>query len=59
VLREAKLVRVRQDAQRRWYELRAGPLAEVDHWLEAYRDLLEERFTRLDGLLEELQEKEN
>jgi DNA-binding transcriptional ArsR family regulator len=58
VLREAGLVRVRQEAQRRWYELQPEPLAEVDDWLEAYRDLLEERFTRLDGLLKELQEKE-
>ena len=59
VLREAELVRVRQDAQRRWYELRPEPLAEVDHWLAAYRDLIEERYTRLDGLLKDLQVKEN
>jgi DNA-binding transcriptional ArsR family regulator len=39
VLREAGLVRVRRDAQRRWYELRPGPLAEVDAWLEPYRRL--------------------
>jgi DNA-binding transcriptional ArsR family regulator len=39
VLREAGLVRVRRDAQRRWYELRPGPLAEVDAWLEPYRQL--------------------
>jgi DNA-binding transcriptional ArsR family regulator len=39
VLREAGLVRVRQDAQRRWYELQAAPLAEIDAWLEPYRDL--------------------
>lgn len=57
VLREAGLVSVRQDAQRRWYELRLEPLAEIDHWLEAYRNLLEERYTRLDNLLEELKEK--
>jgi DNA-binding transcriptional ArsR family regulator len=59
VLREAGLASVRQDAQRRWYELQPEPLAEVDRWLEAYRNLLEERYTRLDGLLKELQEKEN
>ncbi len=58
VLREAGLVRVRQEAQRRWYELRPEPLAEVDRWLESYRDLLEERYSRLDGLLVELQERE-
>src|SRR5260370_1166709 len=32
VLREVGLVRVRQDAQRRWYELRPEPLAEIDAW---------------------------
>jgi DNA-binding transcriptional ArsR family regulator len=59
VLREAGLVTVRQDAQRRWYELRAEPLAEVDHWLAGYRNRLESKFTSLDDLLDELQKKEN
>lgn len=59
VLREAGLVSVRQDAQRRWYELRPQPLGEIDRWLEAYRDLLEERYMRLDDVLQELQEEEN
>jgi DNA-binding transcriptional ArsR family regulator len=58
VLRKVGLVRVHQDAQRRWYELRPEPLAEVDAWLRAYRDLLEEKFTRLDSLLMDLQDKE-
>jgi DNA-binding transcriptional ArsR family regulator len=39
VLREAGLVRVRHDAQRRWYELRSEPLAEIDAWLRPYRRL--------------------
>jgi DNA-binding transcriptional ArsR family regulator len=39
VLRDAGLVRVRQDGQRRWYELRPAPLVEVDAWLEPYRRL--------------------
>ena len=39
VLRQAGLVRVRQDAQRRWYELRPEPLIEVDAWLEPYRQM--------------------
>ena len=37
VLREAGLVEVRVDAQRRIYRLRAEPLADVDAWLEPYR----------------------
>jgi DNA-binding transcriptional ArsR family regulator len=39
VLREAGLVSVRQDAQRRWYELRPEPLAELDAWIQPYRKL--------------------
>src|SRR6478752_626490 len=37
VLREAGLVEVRRDAQRRMYRLRAEPLIELDAWLEPYR----------------------
>jgi DNA-binding transcriptional ArsR family regulator len=55
VLREAGLVDVRHDAQRRLYRLRAEPLAEVDAWLAPYR-----RFWagRLDALERHLDEKE-
>ena len=37
VLRDAGLVEVRKDAQRRMYRLRAEPLMELDAWLEPYR----------------------
>ena len=47
VLRDAGLVEVRREAQRRWYRLSPGPLAEIDTWLEPYRDLWR---TRLDAL---------
>jgi DNA-binding transcriptional ArsR family regulator len=43
VLREAGLVEVRQDAQRRVYSLRPQPLAEIDEWLGRYRALWEQR----------------
>ncbi len=39
VLRDASLVGVRRDAQRRWYELRPEPLSEIEAWLEPYREL--------------------
>jgi DNA-binding transcriptional ArsR family regulator len=48
LLREAGLVRVRRDAQRRWYELEPKPLAELDAWLEPYRKLWEDRLDRLE-----------
>lgn len=47
VLRKGNLVRVRQDGQRRWYELHAAPLADVAAWLDPYR---EEWAGRLDAL---------
>jgi DNA-binding transcriptional ArsR family regulator len=38
VLRQAGLVRVRKDAQRRIYTLNPAPLAALDGWLAQYRD---------------------
>lgn len=53
VLREAELVHVRQDGQRRLYSLNAARLARIDAWLEPYRrfwsgklDALEEHLDR-------------
>ena len=37
VLREANLVQVRKDAQRRLYRLDPRPMAEIDAWLAPYR----------------------
>ena len=59
LLRKVGLVKVRKDAQRRWYELRPEPLAEVDTWLASYRPLWDSRFDRLDDYLKKLQAKEN
>jgi DNA-binding transcriptional ArsR family regulator len=54
VLREAGLVEVRHDAQRRWYRLRPAPLAEVDAWLEPYRDLWRGRLDALEAHLDQM-----
>jgi DNA-binding transcriptional ArsR family regulator len=55
LLREAGLVRVRRDGQRRWYELEAEPLAELDEWLEPYRRLWEDRLDRLERHLDDME----
>ena len=47
VLREAGLVEVRAEAQRRVYSLRPEPLAEIDAWLGTYRALWEQRLDAL------------
>ncbi|WP_084963383.1 ArsR/SmtB family transcription factor [Thermoactinospora rubra] len=55
VLREAGLVTVRKDAQRRWYELRPEPLAEIDAWLAPYRRLWSDSLDALQAHLDALQ----
>ena len=52
VLRDAGLVRVRQDAQRRWYELAPEPLAEIDAWLAPYRRLWSRSLNSLEAHLD-------
>jgi DNA-binding transcriptional ArsR family regulator len=52
VLREAGLVTVRQDAQRRFYGLRAEPLVEMDAWLAPYRRFWTDRLDALERHLE-------
>jgi DNA-binding transcriptional ArsR family regulator len=54
VLREAGLVEVRSDAQRRIYRVRSEPLRAVDAWLEPYRrewaDALDDLQRHLDAM---------
>jgi DNA-binding transcriptional ArsR family regulator len=53
VLREAGLVQVHPDAQRRVYALRADRLAELDAWLAPYRRLWTGRLDALERHLDE------
>jgi DNA-binding transcriptional ArsR family regulator len=53
VLREAGLVAVRRDAQRRWYSIRPEPLAEIDAWLAPYRRFWRRRLDALERHLDE------
>ena len=52
VLRDAGLVEVRPDGQRRLYRLRAEPLRELDAWLEPYRAELAARLDSLERHLD-------
>ena len=53
VLRDAGLVEVRPDAQRRLYRLRPAPLMELDEWIGSFRQLWADSLDRLDAHLEE------
>ena len=53
VLKEAGLVDVRADAQRRLYRIRPEPLVELDDWLAAYRKLWTAHLDRLEDHLDQ------
>jgi DNA-binding transcriptional ArsR family regulator len=57
VLRDANLVSVRPEAQRRIYEVRPEPLAEVDAWLEPYRALFAGHLDALERHLDDTKEQ--
>ena len=57
VLREAGLVEVRHDAQRRIYRVRPEPLAEIDRWLEPYRRLWASRLDALERHLDNTEDR--
>ena len=57
VLREAGLVRVRVDGQRRLYALRPQPLTELHEWLEPYRRLWGDRLDALEQYLDNPREE--
>jgi DNA-binding transcriptional ArsR family regulator len=58
VLREAGLVEVRGDAQRRLYRVRGEPLRELDAWLAPYRRLWAARLDALERHLDTHDERE-
>ena len=52
VLRDAGLVSVRPDGQRRLYQIRAEPLMELDEWLAPYRRMWNSSLDKLEAHLD-------
>lgn len=52
VLKEANLVNVEKKAQQRIYAINPKPMAELDEWLHKITKNMEQRYDRLDALLE-------
>jgi DNA-binding transcriptional ArsR family regulator len=52
LLREAGLVEVRAEAQRRLYRIRPEPLRQLEAWLEPYRLLWSSRLDELETYLD-------
>jgi DNA-binding transcriptional ArsR family regulator len=58
VLRQVGLVDVRDEGRRRIYRLNGRSLKPIHDWVKTYERSWEERFDRLDVVLEELKEEE-
>lgn len=57
ILAECGLVYISQQGRERYCELRLDKLREVSDWVEQYRQLWEQRFDRLDDILEEMKKE--
>ena len=58
VLREVGAVDVRSDGRRRLYSLNASVLKPIYDWVKEYESAWEERFGRLDDVLDDLKQQE-
>jgi DNA-binding transcriptional ArsR family regulator len=58
VLREVGLVDVREDGRHRIYRLNGRSLKPIHDWVQRYEETWNERYDRLDVVLEELKQKE-
>jgi DNA-binding transcriptional ArsR family regulator len=59
VLRDTKLVTMEKNAQQRLYKINPEPMLEMGGWLEKLTKHWEERYNRLDALLEREKKKQN
>ena len=59
VLREVGLVEVRDKGRQRMYRLNGAPLKPIHDWVKSYEQSWNERFDKLDAVLNELKRKEN
>jgi DNA-binding transcriptional ArsR family regulator len=58
VLREVEAVDVRDEGRQRLYRLNGRALKPIHDWVKNYERSWSERFDRLDGMLEELEQDE-
>jgi DNA-binding transcriptional ArsR family regulator len=59
VLREVGLVDVREDGRHRLYRLDGRPLKSIHEWVKNYEQAWNERFDRLDDVLDELKREDD
>ena len=54
ILAECGAVTQKQVGREIYYELNLNKMKEIDHWMDAFRKLWEDRFNQLDNLLDKI-----
>jgi DNA-binding transcriptional ArsR family regulator len=57
ILDECGLVTIKQVGRERYYQVHPKKLKEIDDWLEPFRQLWENRFDKLDKVLNQMKSK--
>ena len=57
ILTECKLIKQEQNGREIYYHFNPQKMKEVDHWLQPFRQMWEDRFDRLDKVLTKLKSK--
>jgi len=59
ILTECGVIKIQQEGRERFCEIQPQKLAEVADWLEPFRQMWEDRFNRLDDILNNLKTNSN
>lgn len=57
ILTECGLITIRKDGRERFCEAKLKKLKEVSNWVEQYREFWEQKYNRLDAVLEEMKQE--
>lgn len=58
ILNECDLIDSNQQGREIYYEIKVDKMKEIDQWLEQFRKIWENRFSKLDNLLSKIKNKE-
>ena len=58
ILQECGLISITQQGRERFVQAQLGPLKEVNTWLQKYKEMWDGRFSRLDNVLDEMDNAE-
>lgn len=57
ILQECQAIQVQKEGREKYCSLNLNTMTEIADWLEPFRQLWEQRFSKLDNLLEEMKKK--